>query len=291
MFGVREPAVLGALTRGRCRVCRSGASWCCAWPGTTSRLPASSGTQKLWITLQCRRVHRGAQRSVARGQREVHVTPGRDVHLVGGDDLLVDPVLLRVVELPPPLLADDGDLAAGAPGFSARSKIVLTVGTAITARIRAGTSVQPISSGVLPWICFGRSSRALAVAEAQRDEDRRDEDEDADGDGHPQDRVKRLSICCGGLAGGPERVLPVLRTGLARARGEDRGQRDECREPPSPACGSGDAAMPHVRGVPPAPESASDTPRHASALYPRPFSAQQLVLGSDGRRSAGIRGP
>ena len=35
--------------------------------------------------------------------------------------------------------------------------MVLTVGTAMTARISAGTIVQPISSWVLPWICLGFS--------------------------------------------------------------------------------------------------------------------------------------
>ena len=36
--------------------------------------------------------------------------------------------------------------------------MVATVGTAMTARISAGMIVQPISSTVLPWICFGLRS-------------------------------------------------------------------------------------------------------------------------------------
>ncbi len=43
-------------------------------------------------------------------------------------------------------------------GSSARSKICCTVGTEIPARIRAGITVQTISSRVLPCVCTGRVS-------------------------------------------------------------------------------------------------------------------------------------
>ena len=44
-----------------------------------------------------------------------------------------------------------------------------TVGDRDDRRISAGTIVQPISSGVLPWICLGFSFLPLAVAVAERD--------------------------------------------------------------------------------------------------------------------------
>ena len=98
-----------------------------------------------------------------------------------------------------------------------------TVGTAITARISAGMIVQPISSGVLPWICFGLSSLALAVAEPQRDVDRGDEHERCRSTTRRSRRsgMKRLSILLGVGPLGCERVLAVVvRLGTA---GEDEG--------------------------------------------------------------------
>ncbi len=56
-----------------------------------------------------------------------------------------------------------------APGsHSVSSKTVWTVGTAITARIRAGITVQTTSSLALPWICLGswrpgRSRKKIAA--------------------------------------------------------------------------------------------------------------------------------
>ena len=98
--GVREPAVLRALPEeGAGLVGLDGEVLSC--PGTTSFLPASSGTQKLWITLQSSAVA-GA---VARGEVHEDGAPGGDDQLVGGDDLGVG-----IVELPPPLLAVDRDL-------------------------------------------------------------------------------------------------------------------------------------------------------------------------------------
>ena len=49
------------------------------------------------------------QRRVAGAQRHVHFTTHRDVHFARGDDLLVALARRRVVELPPPLLADCSD--------------------------------------------------------------------------------------------------------------------------------------------------------------------------------------
>ena len=63
--GVREAAVLGALAEERpARGCgRPAIVSRCVRPGTTSCLPASSGIQKLWITLQ---TTPSAERRVAR---------------------------------------------------------------------------------------------------------------------------------------------------------------------------------------------------------------------------------
>ena len=58
----------------------------------------------------------------------------------------------------------------GGPAWSAVLKIVLTVGTAIIARISAGMTVQMTSTMVLPWICFGSGSsgrpRNLKIAKS-----------------------------------------------------------------------------------------------------------------------------
>ena len=63
----------------------------------------------------------------------------------------------------------------------------------MTARISAGTIVQPISSGVLPWICFGfsfvarrryRKRSATKIVRA--------DDDDADDDRDPEERDEQV---------------------------------------------------------------------------------------------------
>ena len=65
--------------------------------GMTSIFPASWGTQKLWIT--------SADWSVRKVGVGLAGVAHRHVELVGGDD-----PELRVADLPPPLVPDDGDL-------------------------------------------------------------------------------------------------------------------------------------------------------------------------------------
>src|SRR4051812_37304029 len=114
-------------------------------PGITSFFPLSSGTQKEWMTL------------VERWDRYTFVPTGMC------SSVLVTTFLSFIGcfgtwnchhHCSP---STETWSTFGPLGSLARSKIVAMVGTATTARIRAGTIVQPISSGVLPWICFGLS--------------------------------------------------------------------------------------------------------------------------------------
>ena len=113
-------------------------------PGTTSRVPESSGTQKLWITLQVSASHAFSFRCTWRPAgitSSSAVTTLASVYSNSHHHCLPTTVTS----------------SASAFGGAARSKIVLIVGTATTASRSAGTMVQPISSRVLPWICFGLS--------------------------------------------------------------------------------------------------------------------------------------
>ena len=77
-------------------------------PGIRSVLPASRGTQKLW--------HTSADFSVRKIGRRARRIARRDVQLVGGDD-----AELGVADLPPPLVADDGDVEGAWRGCGCRS--------------------------------------------------------------------------------------------------------------------------------------------------------------------------
>ena len=114
------------------------------WPGTTSFLPASSG-------------HPERVDHVVARERQQDRPVDRDVHLVGR----VEPgALVGVLVLPEPLPGRRPSTwtTLGPFGILARLKIVATVGTAITARIRNGMIVQLTSSTMLPWVCTGLRS-------------------------------------------------------------------------------------------------------------------------------------
>ena len=103
--------------RTRCtgrRRCRAGRPRCAAsgpGPGTMSRLPLSLGIQKLWITSRLvprtsTLVPVGIDHLAARHDRRVSMPP--------------QPSCDRVVDLPPPLLAGDVDVALGVVGLRQR---------------------------------------------------------------------------------------------------------------------------------------------------------------------------
>ena len=106
--------------RGRCRARRPRCVSVLSRPGTTSVLPASSGTQKLWITLQspfadagvvARRRARGARRRPVGMRSSLAVTTLPRVRVARTPTTTACPTTVDL-------------RARSAPGFSARSKIV-----------------------------------------------------------------------------------------------------------------------------------------------------------------------
>src|SRR5215213_2503448 len=108
-------------------------------PGTTSFLPDSSGTQKLWITLQVFAVPVPSHASsFTKTSRPVGITNSSAVTTFASG----------YVNSHHHCLPTTWTSSAWSVGFSARSKIVATVGTATIASSSAGSTVQPISSRV-----------------------------------------------------------------------------------------------------------------------------------------------
>ena len=169
--------------RGRCPVCRPTSVSVLVWPGTTSFLPESSGTQKLWITLQvfAAPVPSQALRCTKTSRPVGMISSSAVTTLASGYENCHHHCLPSTVTC-----------SAAGPGFWARSKMVATVGTAMMASSSAGRIVHPISSLVLPWICFGFSFLPGAVAELHRQHDGGDDDRDADDDGDDQDRDEEV---------------------------------------------------------------------------------------------------
>ena len=144
--GVGQAAELGALAPVLAGVRRPGGSTGCTRPGTASRLPLSFGIQNEWMTsrevmLRCTGRPAGMTISLA-------VTSGRPS----------SPAMRRVVELPPPLLAEHVDDQRVLRALALSSNSDLIVGTAMTASRMAGRMVRPISSAGLPWTCLGVAS-------------------------------------------------------------------------------------------------------------------------------------
>src|SRR5207249_4438789 len=100
------------------------------WPGTTSFLPESSGTQKLWITLQVTELPLGGSHALRcrNTSRPVGMTISSAVTtLASGYENCHHHCLPSTLTW-----------SAWGPGFWARSKMVATVGTAMIASSSAG---------------------------------------------------------------------------------------------------------------------------------------------------------
>ena len=173
--------------------------------------------------------------------------------------------------------------------------MVATVGTAMMASSSAGRIVHPISSRVLPWICFGFSFLPGAVAELHRQHDGGDDDRDADDDRDDQDRdeevVDLLRLRDPWAA---SEFCPLFltsehpaRTSTTAATAARTSRRPRERRGVMSPSESGRA------GVPRAPVACPIGEPHpgASALYMGELPVQQLLRPTSGKAPARPRSP
>ena len=215
---------------------------------------------------------------VAGREVDAHGPPGRDHELVGGDDVLVG-----VLELPPPLLADRGHVD-DVPG-----RLLAEIedrddrrdgddredqrGNDRPTDLQRGAAVDLLGVLVL----------AGAVPEAHGEHDDGSEDEHPYDDRNEEDRCEQVVDLVRLGALGLQRVLPVVLRGAGReqqARANDGGQthpslgtRCEAPHPPLPITCPVIARAPRARG-----------PRGRGTSKSEPIPGLQRGSNSDWRR-------
>src|SRR5690606_10062540 len=180
------------------------------------------------------RVHLAVQRrdpervdDVVRGDLEVHVDPGGDHQVVGGDDVALAEGAVAVgvvLVLPPPLLADDPD-----------REVVLVDLLDVEQRAqgeegddREDDRRQERPGDLQPGVAVrlaGQLVVAVAPAEPDDDEERAELDEEEDDDGDGEDAVPQVVDRPGERPLGPERVLRRVRGAGAEQQRQRQHQR------------------------------------------------------------------
>ena len=192
-------------------------------PGTTSWVPASSGTQNEWITeapipaeaalgrARLARVRRGGPGSLGarpvaeprRAERQVDRAVRGDVELVRREDLL-----LRVVELPPPLVAEHVHLEHVALGLGGEVPDRGDRGHGHAGEDDRRQDRPRDLQARVPVHLRGDALAPLPLPVPDREQDQEALDQEEDHGGDPED--------------GHEQVVRLLRV---RARGFERGLR------------------------------------------------------------------
>ena len=178
-----------------------------------SRLPLSLGIQKQWMT----------SRLVPRTSTFVPV--GMTIWplvTIGRRSMPPQPSWRRVVDLPPPLLAGDVDVALGVVGLGQRHQRA-DRRDGDTDQDQAGRIVRRDLQGRLAVRLLG--DRLAAIAELEHGPTDRREHEQHDDAGDQEDRPLQVLDLLGVLAGGLPGVLRGV-LGAARQEGEAEDARD-----------------------------------------------------------------
>ena len=173
----------------------------------------------------------GLGRAGAVAGREVHedIAAGRDDHLVGGDDLGV-----RVRELPPPLLALDGDLQRARPGVLGQVEDGGDRGHRDDRQEQRRQHRPPDLEARVAVHLLRVLVGALLVPELHGEEDGGDDDRDADDDRDDEDRHEEVVDLLCLRAFRLEGILPVVLDLGARGEDEGEGSDGDEDEPASP---------------------------------------------------------